>query len=98
MPETSANSPRFARTAPDLAAMCSVVLAAPAPCCHGGVEVAVLRWGFPDVLHKRPWLLHFTRYHQSVQQAPRTAPFLQASRKGFCSAVNFNCSFEIGEN
>lgn len=98
MPETSANSPCFTRTAPDFAAMCSFVLAACALRCHRGIEVAVLQGDFSDILHKRPWLLHFTRYHQSVQQAPYIAPYLQTSRKGVCSTVNFNCSFEIGEN
>lgn len=80
------------------ARFCSFVLAACALCCHGGIVVAVLQWDFSDILHKRPWLLHFTRYHHSVQQAPYIAPCLPTSRKEFSSAVDFNCNFEIGEN
>lgn len=64
------------------AALCSPVLAARALCCHGGAGVTVLQWDFSDILHKRPWLLHFTHYHQSVQQAPCSAPDLQTSERG----------------
>lgn len=74
--------------------------------CAGGLCLVLPQrnWGcvlqrdFSDIICKHPWLLHFTRYYQSVQQAPYISPYLQTSRKGLCSAVNFNCSFEIGEN